>query len=54
MTQKYKTMRLKHDTYRKLCKYGHFGESADTVLNRILCKLETQKKQKNKKKIKKK
>lgn len=35
-TRKYKSVSISEKTYNKLAKYGHWSESADQLINRIL------------------
>jgi len=36
-----KTIRISDDTYSKLCKLGKFGDTMDTILQKLLSKLDT-------------
>jgi hypothetical protein len=35
-TRKYKSVSISEKTYNRLVKYGHWSESADQLINRIL------------------
>ena len=44
-----KTMKIKEDTHERLTSYAKWGETLDTVINRVLNELEECKKSKGKK-----